>query len=458
MAAAAGLPLAVLALIWYLPWIRRTLRFPMEFGPLLAFGCFSVIGVMLGLFLEIYSFKGETPFSRGVEGLLTLALGLAFFLITASLVAAKPDRITSWLSWIHVGAAVALAWSAVQAYYILFFQSEYPDRIRELHRLVSTHDLFIGRVTGLAYEPSWFAHQLNLLYFPLWLGSLAVGFTAFPRKAFGIPLELILVIGGAAGLVMSTSRVGLVGFLAMTGVTLLWLGFRGTQGLSSRIRQAIGSRYPSLQQIARRLSLLVVTFSLVVGFLIAGMGVILFAARLDWRWSHLFVPTAAKLFSVEYANHLLFSERAVYWMGAYGVFERFPLAGVGLGNVGFFMPETMPAFSWALPEVIEVFDPGTGLFPNAKSLWLRLLAETGIIGLSLFSVWLLVMLIRAIRLVTSSDRLRKAIGLMGILALIGALTEGFSIDSFAFPYLWISMGLVAGAGWATKGERSSPET
>jgi hypothetical protein len=38
--------------------------------------------------------------------------------------------------------------------------------------------------------------------------------------------------------------------------------------------------------------------------------------------------------------------------------------------------------------------------------------------------------------------------LAGQLSLIAFIGEGFSIDSFAMPYLWVTIGLVAAASWS----------
>jgi O-antigen ligase len=84
--------------------------------------------------------------------------------------------------------------------------------------------------------------------------------------------------------------------------------------------------------------------------------------------------------------------------------------------------------------------------PNIKSLWVRLLAETGLVGFSTFLGWLYV-LWRSTRLMMRSKRLEfRAIALAGQLSLIAFIVEGFSIDSFAMPYLWVMAGIVSAAG------------
>jgi hypothetical protein len=101
-------------------------------------------------------------------------------------------------------------------------------------------------------------------------------------------------------------------------------------------------------------------------------------------------------------------------------------------------------FAWALTEVRTLMYQQQTL-PNTKSLWSRILAETGIVGMACFLAWLY-------GLWNSADWLRRAcarhalpgtIGLAGMFVIIGLLAEGFSVDTFALPYFWISLGLVA---------------
>jgi O-antigen ligase len=398
-------------------------------------------------FLEIHPFKDETPVSRGSEALATLMLGIGYFLVTATFVASKPGRLRATLVWIQVGILLVLIWSAVQAYFISCCEGDFPDRIRALHRLISIRDPNAERVTGLAYEPSWYANQLNLLYLPLWLASIGLGYSAFRHRVLGIQVELLLLIAGVGALLLSSSRIGLASFIILVGFMVLWLAVKAARKLNAPLRTRVLKHFPSLGRIAGIGTILAFSIIFVIGFFALAASLLWVAGQLDGRWERVFVPSGMRLFSLEYANYLLFAERAVYWTAAYGVFERYPLIGVGLGNAGFFIPETMPAFAWALPEVVDVLRAGTEFFPNAKSLWLRLLAETGIIGFVCFAVWLLVMAFRAVTLSVRKIQPGQVVGVMGLLALISLFTEGFSVDSFAFPYLWITLGLVTAAAW-----------
>jgi hypothetical protein len=92
--------------------------------------------------------------------------------------------------------------------------------------------------------------------------------------------------------------------------------------------------------------------------------------------------------------------------------------------------------------------------PNPKNLWVRLLAETGLVGFAAFLTWWVLTGATALLLWRRGTGLQRLLGLAGVLGLIAAVGEGFSLDTFALPHLWILAGLVARASIAP--ERSAP--
>jgi hypothetical protein len=81
--------------------------------------------------------------------------------------------------------------------------------------------------------------------------------------------------------------------------------------------------------------------------------------------------------------------------------------------------------------------------PNTKSLFVRLLAETGLVGFSIFTLFLYNLWRSARLLLTSQSSTLRWIGLTGQFALLAFVGEGFSIDSFAMPYMWVIAGLIS---------------
>ena len=149
------------------------------------------------------------------------------------------------------------------------------------------------------------------------------------------------------------------------------------------------------------------------------------------------------------ASRLAYAERVMYWVAAFRVFDLHPVLGVGLGNSGFLFPSTVPAFGYYLPEIIQIVNPGTPQFPNPKSLWIRLLAETGIVGFVLFAVWLLLIAVASWRVLRSERALHGVVGLATGMALVALVIEGFSLDTYALPQLWILFGLLTTLGSST---------
>jgi len=145
------------------------------------------------------------------------------------------------------------------------------------------------------------------------------------------------------------------------------------------------------------------------------------------------------------ADRLAFGERVSYWAAAYGTYEAYPSLGVGLGNSGFFFEQMLPAYAYRLAEFQRLLDGDSPNFPNPKNLWIRLLAETGLVGFSTFIVWLGLLAVTALKLSRIGTRLQRMVAVAALLALTAQLLEGFSLDTFALPQLWIILGLLTAA-------------
>lgn len=83
--------------------------------------------------------------------------------------------------------------------------------------------------------------------------------------------------------------------------------------------------------------------------------------------------------------------------------------------------------------------------PNAKNVWVRLLGETGIAGFMAYSVWLVLIGLAARMLASERRGVFSILGLAGLMAVLAQVVEGFSLDSFALPQLWVITGLVTSA-------------
>jgi hypothetical protein len=431
-------------------------RLPLESGPFVLFASAVLLSWLVAFFNDMPPWRRLTQLSAGPEALLTLALGSFCYLLPAAWLSAYPQHLRRTLLLVNLGGLIIILWSLVQGIFTIFYHSQYPAVMYALQRLISirSNGLFPERVTGLAYEPSWLAHQLNLLYLPFWISATLHGYSAFrPRLRLGkliLSAESILLALGVVMLVISFSRVGWLAFALMVA----YLAISATRWLMTRVQGWVLAHLPVAPRWHGwlRLGLALV---MLVGLLAAGMGLgiglIAIGARFDTRIKHM---VEANLLSAdnffELTNELRFAERVVYWETGLKIFAEHPWLGVGSGNAGFYFPQQLPGYAYLLPEILDYLFH-MSVAPNIKSFWVRLTAETGLLGLSLFIGWY-VLLWHSGRLARGSTLPSRVLGLTGQLVLLAFLFEGFSIDSFAMPYLWFSLGLLStGAMWGRQG-------
>jgi hypothetical protein len=435
--------------LWLAPYVFTGGRVPGVSKPLLAFALVAILSAGLAVFLPILPYKGEVPSGRVVRALATLAIGLTFY-FTASVLPATEDQRRASVRAIFVGGAAMLAWSTVQAWAALSGRDQMPLIITQVHHWFSVRDPVIDRVTGMAYEPSWLGNQLTMLYIPLTFASVAVGHSALAGRHRWPWLEAAGLAWCVAILAFTKSRISQVSLLVLVSAAATLLAWKAVSAVGRRMGTASrrGSRFGRMALTAAFLLLLL---GLVLGlFLGAGAA----AARADPRlWA---LPSIDDwLDEVRYlypndvpfaiGDRLAFAERMVYWTSGFRTFSLFPWLGVGVGNAGFFFEQTMPDYGYRLTEIRALLrEPSYG-FPNPKNLWVRLLAETGLPGFLLFLIWLTGVGFGAVWLWRRATGLDRMLGLAGTAAILAQTVEGFSLDTFALPQLWLVLGLCTAA-------------
>jgi hypothetical protein len=150
------------------------------------------------------------------------------------------------------------------------------------------------------------------------------------------------------------------------------------------------------------------------------------------------------------ARGLAFLERTVYWFGGWNVFADYPF-GVGLGNAGFYIIDRLNSVGYGSFEIRNILYQSDALM-NTKSFWVRLLAETGFIGFGIYLTWLYLLWRNSTLIQKSRIPMMQIVGLGGKLFILAHLVEGFSIDSFAFPYIWISAALISAGSLVVRKE------
>ncbi len=441
-AAPSAFLLALLGGLLVLRDLWQGRRWPGELLPWLAFLAAALLSTLLAFFRPVLPFKGHSYPMEAVQALLTLAVGGAVYL-AAVLWPQQREDFLFWLRWLNWAGLALIVWGLLQAFVIFRLEGQYPDWMVRLHGWFSVRDLtrltFRKRVTAWAYEPSWLAHMLNLTFFPYWLAATLTGFSAFRRRLGPISVENLLLAGGFLVLLTSFSRIGLLAFLLM--LTLL---------LAAAVRRLSGAAARRWRRPGLRWGIPVLAFVL---FAALTLGLIRLLAVHDPRLARLFtLRDFGNVYDV--TSRLAFGERVVYWSLGLQLFAAHPWVGVGLGGAGFYVHDFLPAYAWRLPEIVSALVLRDFVL-NVKNLWVRLLAETGLLGFTAFVSWLLVLAQGAWQLVTTRERLWRTLGWMGALSLVALLGEGFSVDTFALPYYWVSLGLLTAAVWRRREEETA---
>lgn len=133
------------------------------------------------------------------------------------------------------------------------------------------------------------------------------------------------------------------------------------------------------------------------------------------------------------------------------------MAGVGLGASGFYIYDNMP--DWAMttiPDIARQFSPENRLYPNPKNMYVRLLAETGLVGFFMFLAFLFSILGDSLLALRSNQSWVRYLGIAGLFSWLAIGMYNATQDSFATPTIWINLGILAGmAGVAVESKKNS---
>ena len=447
------IPMALLLLFWWLPdFISRKMFLSYHLKPILLFIFVGVISTLFAGLREIPSYRNTFWWKQIAEVLVTLFMGLGFYLITIYMVK-DPKNLRITIIFITVAGITTILYSLLQ-YGSWIFLNKYPEWMKSFQSLISSSGkLYDRRATGFAFEPSWLAHQLNMLYIPLWLGMTVKKISIFKSKLFNkFPYELVLCALAFLSLFISFSRIGWI-----TGIILMaYVAFRYT--FQWVVKTSQRSEYKNFSKKEERLFFVKTWGRLVLFFvsIIFIAGIIL--STIDPRMAALFdIQRIVDAGFMGWASKLGFAERIVYWWAAYNVYQYFPVLGAGFGLPGYYFPQSVPGYGYRLPEITRTILTDLHI-PNAKNLWVRVLSETGIVGFALFISWLIQHWRDAGEVERiKTDKLISSMGFIGKLIIIAMIVEGFSLDTFGLPYYWIGLGLIAASWWANERLKLTPQ-
>jgi O-antigen ligase len=149
-----------------------------------------------------------------------------------------------------------------------------------------------------------------------------------------------------------------------------------------------------------------------------------------------------------YLSYLGFDARLVYAQAAYNTYEAFPITGVGLGNYAFYFEEMLPYRPIGeVPEILLMTTPemGRDRLITSKNFYLRIMAETGILGMISFMTFVLVNLGCALYLRLSAEKEWQYWGTASLCGLIAFALSALTFDSFVIPDMWVIFGLITAA-------------
>jgi O-antigen ligase len=426
-------PLILLVLLVTLPHLLRK-PVPLTFHVLLPFVLIAIASSLVSTLRGVESTSDVTPLGRILRALLTLAIGAAIY-FTVSLIPRSDRDLRAALRWMYAGFVVALLWGSLQAVYVVDFDSSYFHALQRIQANISTRKLFTTRVSGMTYEPNWFAEQISTLLLPWLLSSVLSGYSAFRWRWRWLTLEWLLLLWAVVVLAFTFSRAGIaiLLLLASTGFLL----FRD-HGQHPQVRR--GRKF----WLLRALEATAVIAVLAAFVFVAGMRNEFFSRI--WNYWGQFQEASLS----EYFEYLGFGARFRYGDAAFQTYQAYPVLGVGLGNYAFYFPQMMPDFPLATsPELLRLLMPegNRERLITPKNFYLRLLAETGLVGLAAFIAFLTALFGCALFLWFSSDKEQKFWGRAGLLGLIAFVVSAVSFDSFAIPNMWVVFGFITSAAW-----------
>ncbi|MBN1145826.1 MAG: O-antigen ligase family protein [Anaerolineales bacterium] len=423
-------PLIVLALLLTIPRLFKK-PLPRTLLPLLAFVVVALISSVAAFSSDLEEFRGVTMASRFIRNMVTLGLGVTFYL-TVALLPETWDDLAFSLRWLYAGFALALLWGSLQIPYVIHYSPVYFEWADRVQSLISTRKLFTTRISGMTYEPKWFAEQICFLLLPWLLGAILTRRSLFRWRYKWVTIEWLLLGWSTVILIFTYSRTGL-----FTLVILAVLGYF----LFRLYTQEKLAKKPPKSKWRLALEIISLTVGMIGALVLVGSQNTYFS-RL-WRYW-----TEAETRNKTYLEFIAFQQRFAYWITAYRTFETSPLLGVGLGNYAFYFDEMLPNQSWHLqPEIIRQITPAEDRdrLITPKNLYARLLAETGLLGTVVFTTFVLAIIGCLLFLWFSQSPDEQYWGMSGSLAMVVFAIVIFSFDSFALPNMWIVFGLITAA-------------
>jgi hypothetical protein len=438
----AFLPLALLVPVLGVYLLKnRNFRFPRATAPLIGFLLVAMISTLIGLYYAPLDLRGQTYWEWAIRAWLSLAIGMGFFWV-AVLLSRSEEFLRRSLPWLYAGLAATIVWGIVQA---IAIHTPLLDvkAISNIQLLFSIRGVIDNRVSAFAYEPSWLADQITVLYFP-WLFAALVTRMRITKYQW---LEPALTLGAVGLLLLSYSRSGVIGLLVSVAVALLTVG----RGLLVSIWSWFWGPFVSSEIPGRW------NRTLILGLVVAALGVTFWWLN---RYNYFASLWRADLSNglVNYVRAISAGPRVAYIEAGMQIFNLHPWFGVGLGGSSFYLFDYLP--HWALTDPYEIalqFSPDSNIIPNVRNLISRLLSETGIIGFMTYSVFNISILASIRKMFLSRKKLMVYASVAGLTAWPAIILRQFTLSTLTAPVFWVSLGMVVGYAHHVLDQKSPAE-
>lgn len=395
--------------------------------PLGALILFIFAATSFGLVVDPIPLRGQVYSGRAIRALITLFIGLSFF-ISAMWMNKNEDDFRFTVRWLFAGLCLDLAWSGLQAvtFYTGLLNKEMVTHWQlafSMRELVRTN-----RISGLAYEPAWLAGQLATTFIPFLFAAILTNFRITRLKW----LEPLLLVLSLLVLLATYSRGGLLTTATAAGLTFLLLG--------SDVMRSAWTWFTG--GFRRKISDALIRIGLIFVVVAVFTGAFLFLNQKNF-FRRLWEIDATSL--SEYIVDINAGARGAYSAGALAAFEEYPWTGVGLGGSGFYIYQNLP--DWALttvPEIAKQLNPENRLYPNPKNLYVRLLAETGLIGFFLYAAFQFYVLGETLNLLRQKESWARFAAVAGVFAWFAITFYNFTQDSLTTPNIWLISGIMVG--------------
>lgn len=157
-----------------------------------------------------------------------------------------------------------------------------------------------------------------------------------------------------------------------------------------------------------------------------------------------YIADKATSFGIENDTHAVSNKTRFgiqYTLGL--VFLENPISGVGLGQQAFpshhLYPEWATENNWEFEK--RFLNPNYPGFPPGYNLYMRLLAESGIVGLLIFLGFLILIFYCCLKLI-NKNKIVSLLGLIIFISMIGAVFNWVKMDSFRVFTFWIHLALL----------------